>query len=264
MSRKKLPIDSLRATMKALRDPDTGCPWDIEQDFDSIAPHTIEEAYEVADAIEQKDMEALKDELGDLLLQVVYHAQIAEERGLFNFDDVAEAVNTKMVHRHPHVFGDVSAAAASDVDEIWDTQKDKEKSKGTGDSALDDVAISLPALLRAQKLQKKAARQGFEWTDISDFLDKLDEEVSEFRDAIEYQQSEEDIEIELGDILFVLANIGRHFGINAETALRKTNNKFYNRFSGMESDLKQKNKIISEQSIEDLLALWTAQKRKTG
>lgn len=256
-------MPKLLETMRALRDPENGCPWDIEQDFKSIAPHTIEEAYEVADAIEKDDMAALKEELGDLLLQVVYHAQMASEKGLFNFDDVAEAINNKMVHRHPHVFGDQKTSKTDDVDAIWEQQKDIEKKDDHKDSVLDDVAIALPALLRAQKLQKKAARQGFEWTQIEDIVDKLDEEIAEFKDAIsQHHQNKRDIENELGDILFVLANIGRHYGINPETALRKTNDKFYCRFKGMENDLQFINEDMKDQKIEDLLNLWIKQKNK--
>ena len=252
----------LLETMRALRDTENGCPWDIEQDFKSIAPHTIEEAYEVADAIEKDDMTALKEELGDLLLQVVYHSRIAEEMGLFNFDEVAQTINDKMVYRHPHVFGDQKAAESDDVDTIWENQKDKEKKTKDHESVLDEVAIALPALLRAYKLQKKAARKGFEWIKLDDILSKLDEEISEFKETIKKDQHKSDIENEIGDVLFVLANIGRHYGINPETALRNTNDKFCNRFKGMEKDLQASNEEFKDQNIEDLLNLWNKQKDK--
>ncbi len=248
--------------MKALRNPDTGCPWDIEQDFKSIAPHTIEEAYEVADAIDREDMDDLKDELGDLLLQVVYHAQMAEEAGLFTFDDIAAGINDKMIRRHPHVFGDKKAATAIDVNKIWDQQKDSEKKKQNNESALDSVTLGLPALLRSQKLQKKAAREGFQWTTLNDILSKLDEEIDEFKSAITYDEGQQAIEDELGDILFVLVNVARHYGVNAENALQKSNNKFTCRFKGMEDELKLKNKTVSNENIDNLLALWKKQKAK--
>ena len=248
--------------MKELRNPESGCPWDIEQDFKSIAPHTIEEAYEVADAINKEDMTALKDELGDLLFQVVYHARMADEAGYFDFDDVARHVNEKMIQRHPHVFGDESADAASDVNEIWDRQKDKER-KSAKQSVMDEVALALPALLRAQKLQKKAARQGFEWTNLNDILDKLDEEIAEFKQVVSENGCDEEKTSEMGDILFVLANVARHLDVNAETALRSTNEKFVTRYKGIEDDLGAKEKNIADQDIQTLLELWEAQKRKT-
>lgn len=256
-------IKNLLDTMRALRDPESGCPWDLEQDFKSITPHTIEEAYEVADAITREDMTDLKDELGDLLFQVVYHAQMASELGLFDFEDIARGINDKMISRHPHVFGDASAQSSEDVNEIWDQQKEKEKSDAdqTTQSALDSVALGLPALLRAFKLQKKAARQGFEWTKLDDILAKLDEEVSEFKQAVSKPTKPDDIELELGDILFVMVNIGRHYNINPEEALRKSNNKFHKRFNGIEKELDDRNEVMKDQSHHDLLALWSKQKR---
>lgn len=254
----KSPIDKLKWVMECLRDPDQGCPWDKEQDFKSIVKYTIEEAYEVADAIEQNDMASLKDELGDLLLQVIYHTQMASEDELFSFDDVAKAVADKMISRHPHVFGDVDAQNASDVNEIWEQQKDKENTKnnGTSGGALDNVTKGLPALLRAQKLQKKAAKVGFEWANADDAFAKVSEEIEEFKAA----KTPEDKEEEFGDILIALANYGRMNGINAEEALRKANNKFQNRFQGMEAQCENKGKDFTTLTLDEMLECWKRQK----
>lgn len=252
-------LEDLLNVMKSLRDPDKGCPWDVEQDFQSIAPYTIEEAYEVVDAIENGTIDDLREELGDLLLQVVFHAQMASEAGDFDFSDVAQGVADKMISRHPHVFGDEKADKAADVNEIWDQQKDKEKKQGS--SALDGVALGLPALLRAQKLQKKAARAGFEWKDAEGALVKLDEELHEFREAV----AEDDLDHiteELGDVLFCLVNYARMRGINGEEALRKVNDKFIKRFKGLEGDIKVKNATVQNTSLEALLDVWKQQKYK--
>lgn len=256
---KQYDLNDLIKVMAKLRDPDGGCPWDLEQDFKSIAPYTIEEAYEVADAIDKGDMENLREELGDLLLQSVYHSQMASEEGLFTLEDVINDVTAKMIYRHPHVFGDSSAASAEDVNAIWDEKKASEK-KDT-QSALDGVPLALPALLRATKLQKKAAKTGFEWTDMSDILDKLDEEIAELREAID-QGSEAQQTDELGDVLFVLANMGRKLGINPEEALRQCNAKFERRFNGMEADLQQEYKMMNELTLDQMTQLWVKQKQK--
>lgn len=247
--------------MKALRTPETGCPWDLEQDFTTILPHTLEEAYEVADAIEQNDMAALKDELGDLLFQVIYHSQMAEEKGEFTFDDVVVAVTNKMISRHPHVFGDATANSADDVNEIWEQQKDKEKGhKKTNDtSALSGIARALPALLQAQKLQKKAAKAGFEWRTPEAAFDKYCEELEEFRQA-EQSGTKPQQEDELGDILFCLVNYARMCGINAEEAMRKANNKFIKRFNGMEKECCDRDIAFNTLSDEEMLACWKRQK----
>ncbi len=245
--------------MAKLRDPNGGCPWDLEQDFKSIAPYTIEEAYEVADAIERGDMKDLREELGDLLLQPIYHAQMASESGLFDIIDVINDITEKMISRHPHVFGDQTAEKASDVDKIWDERKATEKEQG--DSALDGVAKALPALLRAQKLQKKAAKVGFEWTKPEHALDKLEEEIGELREALKNGTIAEKMD-EFGDLLFVIANFGRMNGLDAETALRDCNNKFIKRFSGMEDDLKKQNKQMKDCTLPELESLWIEQKKK--
>ena len=222
------PIDRLLAIMARLRDPDTGCDWDIAQNFASIAPYTIEEAYEVADAIARSDMADLKDELGDLLLQVVFHARMAEEAGHFAFADVANAISAKMENRHPHVFGDAKGA----MDEVrWeDLKADERAAKGTT-SALDGVALALPALMRAQKLQKRAARTGFDWPDPSGSEAKISEEIEELKTAGSDQAKFE----EAGDLLFAVVNFVRAHGISAEDALRAANAKFERRFRGMEA-----------------------------
>ena len=257
-------IDKLKWVMACLRDPQAGCPWDQEQDFQSIVKYTIEEAYEVADAIENGDMAALKEELGDLLLQVIYYTQMATEDGLFDFDAVAKDVADKMISRHPHVFGDahgnnVGAASADDVMDIWEQQKAKEKDKKKGKKgALDGVTKGLPALLRAQKLQKKAAKTGYEWPDSDGAFKKLEEEIIEFKEAGNVADKEE----EFGDLLFCLVNYARMQGIDSEEALRKANKKFVTRFSGMEKDCVKNGVDFSSLSLDQMLALWERQKKK--
>ena len=255
-------INDLLALMKRLRDPNGGCPWDIEQDFKSIAPYTIEEAYEVFDAIEQGDMAALEDELGDLLLQVVFHAQMAEEAGHFNFNDVAAHVTAKMIHRHPHVFGDTKAESAADVEgRIWEDMKAQEKRKKDQDSILGDVPLALPAVLRAQKLQKRAARVGFEWPEAIQVLDKLEEEIQELRQAIA-NKDEENIHEEIGDTLFCVINYGRMIGVDCETALRDVNQKFERRFRGIERELKTRGKTFEQTTLDEMESIWVAEKLK--
>lgn len=258
----KKPIDELLAVMARLRDPNGGCPWDLVQDFKTIAPYTIEEAYEVADAIEQNDMPALEDELGDLLLQVVYHAQMAQEAGHFNFDDVAAHVTAKMIHRHPHVFGDAKAADAADVEvRIWEDQKAQEKRKKDQDSILGDVPMALPAVLRAQKLQKRAARVGFEWPEAVQVLDKLEEEIQELREAIA-NKDQANIHEEIGDTLFCVINYGRMIGVDCETALRNVNTKFERRFRGIERELKARGKTFEQTTLDEMESIWIAEKLK--
>jgi ATP diphosphatase len=219
--------------MAELRTPGTGCPWDIEQDFASIAPYTIEEAYEVSDAIDRNDMDALKDELGDLLLQVVFHSRMAEELGAFDIHDVVEAICTKMTRRHPHVFASETRDTASQVVESWEAIKAAERDEKQDDgSALAGVALALPALLRAQKLQKRAKRTGFDWPDVSGALEKLGEEIAELKAAeTQAEQCEE-----MGDLLFAAVNVCRHLDLDAEQALKAANAKFERRFRAMETD----------------------------
>lgn len=251
-------IKDLIEVMRRLRDPDGGCPWDKEQDFKSIAPYTIEEAYEVADAIERGDMKDLREELGDLLLQPIYHAQMAAEQNTFTIHDVIHDITEKMISRHPHVFGDRAANSAEDVNKIWDERKKAEK---TSDSALDGVTMGLPALLRAYKLQNKAAKTGFEWKDVGGVLDKLEEELAEMREALKTGTIEEKTD-ELGDLLFVMVNFGRMLGINAETALRQCNDKFERRFKGMETDIRATHQDMKNASLEQMEESWREQKKK--
>jgi MazG family protein len=243
-------IETLRAIMKALRTPVTGCPWDLEQNFKTIAPYTIEEAYEVADAIERGDRTELCQELGDLLLQTVYHAQLAEEEGAFAFDDVVEAVNRKMIRRHPHVFGDSEARSAELAKDFWEAIKSKEK-KPAATGVLGDVPVTLPGLTRAVKLQSKAAKVGFDWPDISHVYDKLDEEIGELKSAPRDKQQEE-----FGDLLFVVANLARHLGIDPESALRSANAKFENRFRFIEERLAEEGKKPIDSNLAEMDGLW--------
>ena len=255
-------VSRLRAIMRALRDPDTGCPWDIAQDFASIAPYTIEEAYEVEDAITQADWPALKGELGDLLLQVVYHAQIAEEAGHFDLSSVTRAISDKMVARHPHVFGDESRdKSAEDQVQDWEKIKAQERAARNKGGVLDDVALGLPALMRAVKLQKRAARVGFDWPDVSLVLDKIVEEARELVEARDKMGPAEQAE-EFGDLLFVMANLARHLQIDPEAALRAANAKFTRRFRAIEAALAQENRRPEESTLDEMDALWNAAKMR--
>ena len=254
-------IDRLLEIMRALRDPQTGCPWDIEQDFKSIAPYSIEEAYEVADAIERKNWADLKSELGDLLLQTIYHTQMASEASLFTFDEVVQAISDKMVHRHPHVFGEESRdKTAQQQTADWEKIKAAERESNAQTGVLDDVALSLPALLRALKLQKRAARVGFDWPEISCVLEKLSEEIGELQEVAESGDYDK-MEDEFGDILFVLVNYGRHLKLDAEQALRRANAKFTHRFKYIEAELEKEGRRPDQASLEEMDTLWTAAKR---
>ncbi|MBI1272697.1 MAG: nucleoside triphosphate pyrophosphohydrolase [Alphaproteobacteria bacterium] len=267
-------IARLLAVMAKLRDPNGGCPWDIEQDFKSIAPHTVEETYEVVQAIENGDFDELKDELGDLLFQIVFYAQMAKERGLFDFYQIAGHVAGKMVSRHPHVFGDTKGIdSAGAVVDLWETNKAKERSKAGKDtsaqpaSALDGVINALPAMQRSVKLQKRAARVGFDWIEADDILDKVEEEIGELRVEIEAKkpkdsgESIESVQEELGDLLFALTNLARRLEIDPEVALRGANRKFETRFRGMEAILRSKNEKMTEKTLEELENLWIEVKR---
>jgi ATP diphosphatase len=253
------PIDALLQIMARLRDPERGCPWDREQDFATIAPYTIEEAYEVADAIERADMAALKDELGDLLLQVVFHARIAEEAGHFAFDDVANAISDKMIRRHPHVFGDVKIASVAAQNEAWEAHKAAERqATGGNDSVLDSVALAFPALLRAGKLSRRAARIGFDWPDAHGVIAKIDEEVAEIKAELDAGAGKDRFEDEIGDLLFAAASLARKLDIEPETALRRATAKFERRFRRIE-------RLAAERGIgrdlDRLEALWQEIKR---
>ena len=242
-------IEELRDIMARLRDPETGCPWDIEQNFGTIAPYTIEEAYEVADAIERDDMTALRDELGDLQLQVVFHARMAEEKGAFDLKDVLDAIGAKMIRRHPHVFGDGASPG-------WEEIKAAERADSSNDgSALAGVAAALPALLRAEKLQKRAARTGFDWPDPAGALAKIEEEIAEVAEARSVEHRAE----EIGDLLFAVVNWARKLGVEPEAALRSANAKFEKRFRAMEG---MAGDAFSGLTLDEKEALWVQVKNK--
>ncbi len=266
-------ITQLTRIMAKLRDPDGGCPWDVEQTFATIAPYTIEEAYEVADAIDHGDMAALKDELGDLLLQVVFHARMAEEAGAFAFDDVVEAICDKMIRRHPHVFGDVNVGSAEAQTVAWEEQKARERAEkhaetGTAEthSALDGVAKGLPALLRAYKLQRRAARVGFDWPDAAGAADKLREELAELEEEIAHHAdgngNAAHLEDEIGDVLFSAVNVARKLEIDPETALRLCNVKFDRRFRRVEALMAETGKSVEDASLDEMEELWQQVKRE--
>ncbi|MGX1196478.1 nucleoside triphosphate pyrophosphohydrolase [Parvibaculum sp. MBR-TMA-1.3b-4.2] len=251
-------IDALLAIMARLRDPDGGCPWDLEQDFSTIAPYTIEEAYEVADAIEQGDMAELRDELGDLLFQVAFHARMAEEQDAFAFGDVVQAICEKMIRRHPHVFGDEEQREAGAVKGRWEEIKAQEKAakpKKT-ESILDDVPLSLPGLTRAVKLQNRAARVGFDWPDTSLVIDKLNEEMLELSTEVAKGGDADRLEDEMGDLLFVYANLARHLKVDPEKALRRANAKFRRRFGRIEEKLAAQGRKPEDSNLEEMDALW--------
>lgn len=251
-------IERLLEIMRRLRNKESGCPWDIEQDFTSIAPYTVEEAYEVADAIERQAWDELPGELGDLLLNTIYHAQMAEEAGMFDFDTVVQAISDKMISRHPHVFGDESRDKSAEQQiEDWEALKASER--GEPASVLDGVAVNLPALTRALKLQNRAARVGFDWPETVQVLDKIQEESAELAEAQEKLTATE-IEEEYGDLLFVMANLGRHLGVSPEEALRKANAKFTRRFNAVEQSLKAMGKTPQQSNLEEMDALWDAAK----
>lgn len=266
-------INRLLDIMAALRQPETGCPWDIVQTFETIKPYTIEEAYEVADAIERKDPDDLCEELGDLLLQVVFHARIAEEEGLFSFGDVVEAITRKMIRRHPHVFARSDADTPEAVKAQWDKIKQQEKAErlarrtARGSAAdpdtgyLGSVQRSFPALTEALKLQERAAKVGFDWSEAAPILDKIEEEIGELREALAENRPDK-VKDELGDLIFALVNIGRHVGAEPEQALRGTNTKFRNRFSYMETSLEASGETLLGASLERMEELWQAAKGK--
>jgi MazG family protein len=252
-------IETLRAIMKALRTPGTGCPWDLEQDFSTIAPYTIEEAYEVADAIARGDRSDLCEELGDLLLQAVYHAQLAAEEGSFAFEDVVEAICRKMIRRHPHVFGDEEARSAKLAKGFWEDMKAREKTrrKDEPESVLAGVPVALPGLTRAAKLQSKAAKVGFDWPSIDNVFAKVEEEIAELRAA-----SDDEREEEFGDLLFALANVARHMSLDPEKALRAANGKFERRFRYIEQRLKERGSAPAQSTLEEMDGLWDEAKER--
>lgn len=250
------PAQRLKTMMARLRDPETGCPWDVEQNFKTIAPYTIEEAYEVSQAIDNNDLGELKEELGDLLLQVVFHSQMASEIGEFTYDEVSDSIVRKMISRHPHVFGDAHERNASEQTVAWEEMKAnerKKKGKTERKSVLDGVAAALPALMRAEKLQKRAARVGFDWPDAQQVIDKITEEANELVEARDTGEPQERIHEEMGDLLFAVTNLARKLGVDPEHALRDTNQKFSKRFNYIEEN---SNGNISELSLDEMEALW--------
>ena len=256
-------ISKLRDVMRKLRDAENGCPWDVAQTFGTVAPYTVEEAYEVADAIERDDMDNLRDELGDLLFQVVFHAQMAEEAGLFDLDDVAGGITDKMVRRHPHVFGTEDERADGKKDGSWEQIKEEERSDSADDSALAGVAKALPALKRAQKLGKRASRVGFDWPDRQGVREKILEELDEIQSAIGTRDAEE-MEAEFGDVLFSVVNMARHLDIDPEKALTDANYKFERRFRDMEREIAESGKRLRDFNLETLDKYWRAAKNRVG
>jgi len=264
-------ISSLIAIMAALRTPETGCPWDLEQSFETIAPYTLEEAYEVVDAVQRKDMVDLKEELGDLLLQVVFHAQMAAEEKLFDFNDVVEAITRKLIRRHPHVFGNTRDLTPQQVKDLWDNIKLEEKQErlqarleaGFLDEEkrgyLDGIAMPLPALVRAEKLTSKAAKVGFDWPGAEQVIEKIREELAEVETEIASGDSDA-LEDEIGDLLFAVANLARHAKIDPEKALRRTNTKFERRFSSIERELLDQGRSLVETDLDEMESLWNKAK----
>ena len=254
-------IEKLLQIMDSLRDPDTGCPWDLEQDFSTIAPYTIEEAYEVADAIHRQDMPALRDELGDLLFQVVFYARMAKETGAFVFDDVVDSICDKMLRRHPHVFGSGAERAAGLREGSWERIKAAERSGDGDDSALAGIARSLPALKRAQKLGKRAAGVGFDWPDRNGVRDKIFEELEELEQAVGSRVPAQ-VEEELGDLLFAIVNLARHLDVDAEKALAGAKAKFERRFREMERVIAESGGRLQDHALESLEEAWRSAKRR--
>jgi ATP diphosphatase len=258
-------IARLLEVMARLRDPEGGCPWDLEQDFASIAPYTIEEAYEVADAIERQDFHDLEGELGDLLLQVVYHAQMAKEAGRFDFEVVAARIAEKMIRRHPHVFGDAQVENAAAQTLAWEEAKaaERRQKEGSGDpSILADLPLGLPALTRSAKLQRRAARVGFDWPDVAPVFEKLEEELAEVRAERAAGASHERLADEVGDLLFAAANLARHLGVDGETALRRANGKFERRFRAIEEALRAAGRKLEDASLEEMEEIWQRAKAR--
>ncbi|MBI1212277.1 MAG: nucleoside triphosphate pyrophosphohydrolase [Alphaproteobacteria bacterium] len=251
-------LEALLRIMARLRAPEGGCPWDLEQTFATIAPYTIEEAYEVADAIQRGDLGSLKDELGDLLFQVVFHAQMASEAGAFSFADVVDAISEKMIRRHPHVFGDADVKTAEAQTVAWEEHKRRERS-ARGEikqRLLDDVPLAFPALTRALKLQKRAATVGFDWRERARVMEKLEEEIGELNDAVASGAPKEKLTDELGDILFVAVNLARHLGVDPEEALRATNDKFTRRFAHVEDTVAKSGRKLADVTLDEMDRAW--------
>lgn len=256
-------LQRLLGIMARLRDPERGCPWDRQQTFRSIAPYTLEEAYEVANAIERDDMDALREELGDLLLQTVFHARMAEEQGHFDFADVAQSISTKLVERHPHVFGEARFTDVEEQKRDWESRKAAERARKHGaQGVLAGIPLGLPALTRAVKLQRRAAHVGFDWPDMAPVFAKISEELTELQHEIEVRAGEDRIRDELGDVLFAVANLARKLGIDPEQALRGTNDKFERRFQRVEAGLAEHGKRPEQATLEEMDDIWNQAKRE--
>ncbi|MGL6262035.1 nucleoside triphosphate pyrophosphohydrolase [Vibrio sp. WXL103] len=261
------PIEQLEQIMSQLRDPKTGCPWDLKQSFDTIVPHTIEETYEVVDAIQNRDWSNLKEELGDLLFQVIFYSQLAKEQQLFDFAEVVETVNEKLTRRHPHVFSDVEFASEEEISANWEAEKAKEKAQvgKAGQSILDSIPKSLPAISRATKIQKQCAKVGFDWHSLGPVVEKVQEEIEEvMEEALQVSPDSDKVEMELGDLMFAVINLSRHLDTNPEVALGKANQKFVERFKGVEKLAEIQGKSLNEMTLDQMEALWVEVKAQRG
>lgn len=257
------PIEQLLEIMVTLRDPQKGCPWDLKQSFATIVPHTLEEAYEVADAIEQQNWDDVREELGDLLFQVIFYSQLGKEQGLFDFNDVVQGINEKLTRRHPHVFGDKAFASEAEINANWEAEKAKERAeKGEDTSVLANIPRALPALTRADKIQKRCAKHGFDWDTLGPVVDKVHEEIEEvMEEVIQASPQQDRIEEEMGDLLFAVANFSRHVAVKPERALQRANQKFERRFRLVEKNVLEQGKRLEDCSLAELDRIWDTVKR---